>query len=337
MSSNMAIPAVNIGGNIVQPTPEGKIKVTTAKGKVKVLSQDQFVKQIKKNEQNIKDGKDFEIKKDNTGLKIAGLIAAAAAVAGGIVYRKDLAKLFKSAGEKVTEATSKLAEKVKGKGTNAKRYNDTLTAAEKNQLNLAKNHVDEFSNEAIEAAQKTRSAELAAMRADAESVFKNYDPDKALEYAAKKAEFTKMTSSAEKVAKAEADAMNTALKKAGLQNKAELDAVKLWADPKVKDVPENLPAYLKDKESCQRYLNSYEANYNKRLAELTKPETKPVPKAETPEVKAGSKKKTKKKTKKTTKKSEPKAETKPAATTEAKPKTESKAETKPEAKTEEKK
>ena len=203
MSSNMAIPAVNIGGNIVQPTPEGKIKVTTAKGKVKVLSQDQFVKQIKKNEQNIKDGKDFEIKKDNTTAKIIGLAAATAAVVTGVVYRKELAKLFKSAGEKVTEATTKLADKVKGKGTNAKRYNDTLTAAEKNQLNLAKNHVEEFSNEAIEAAQKTRSAELATMRADAEAVFKNYDPDKALEYAAKKAEFTKMTSTAEKVATTE--------------------------------------------------------------------------------------------------------------------------------------
>ena len=311
MSSNMAIPAVNIGGNIVQPTPEGKIKVTTAKGKVKVLSQDQFIKQIKKNEQNIKDGKDFEIKKDNKGLKITGLIAAAAAVVGAVVYRKDLAKLFKSAGEKVTEATTKLADKVKGKGTNAKRYNDTLTAAEKNQLNLAKNHVDEFSNEAIEAAQKTRSAELATMRADAESVFKNYDPDKALEYAAKKAEFTKMANAAE----IEADAIHTALKKAGIQNLDELKAIKLWADPKVKDVPENLPAYLKDRESCQRYLNAYEANYNKRLAELTK--------AETPEVKA----KPKKKTKQTTKKSETKTETKPEA----------KAETKPEAKTEEKK
>ena len=307
MSSNMAIPAVNIGGNIVQPTPEGKIKVTTAKGKVKVLSQDQFVKQIKKNEQNIKDGKDFEIKKDNTTAKIIGLAAATAAVVTGVVYRKELAKLFKSAGEKVTEATTKLADKVKGKGTNAKRYNDTLTAAEKNQLNLAKNHVEEFSNEAIEAAQKTRSAELATMRADAEAVFKNYDPDKALEYAAKKAEFTKMTSTAEKVANTELDAMNTALKKAGLQNKAELDAVKLYADPKVKDIPENLPAYLRDKESCQRYLNAYEANYNKRLAELTK--------AETPEVKA----KPKKKTKQTTKKSETKTETKTKAKAETNP------------------
>ena len=311
MSSNMAIPAVNIGGNIVQPTPEGKIKVTTAKGKVKVLSQDQFVKQIKKNEQNIKDGKDFEIKKDNTGLKITGLIAAAAAVVGAVVYRKDLAKLFKSAGEKVTETTTKLAEKVKGKDKNAKRYNDTLTAAEKNQLNLAKNHVEEFSNEAIEAAQKTRAAELAEMRVDAEAAFLNYDPDIALKYAKEKAKFTKMANAAE----IEADAIHTALKKAGIQNLDELKAIKLWADPKVKDVPENLPAYLKDRESCQRYLNAYEANYNKRLAELTK--------AETPEVKA----KPKKKTKQTTKKSETKTETKPEA----------KAETKPEAKTEEKK
>ncbi len=319
MSSNMAIPAVNIGGNIVQPTPEGKIKVTTAKGKVKVLSQDQFVKQIKKNEQNIKDGKDFEIKKDNKGLKITGLIAAAAAVVGAVVYRKDLAKLFKSAGEKVTEATTKLADKVKGKGTNAKRYNDTLTAAEKNQLNLAKNHVEEFSNEAIEAAQKTRSAELATMRADAEAVFKNYDPDKALEYAAKKAEFTKMTTVTEKMATKELDAMNTALKKAGLQNKAELDAVKLYADPKVKDIPEHLPAYLRDKESCQRYLNAYEANYNKRLLELNQEVKSTSTKAAAETAKTDAPKKSKKSNKKSnTAKSEakpeaPKAETKTEA------------------------
>lgn len=320
MSSNMAIPAVKIGGNIVQPTPEGKIKVTTAKGKVKVLSQDQFIKQIKKNEQNIQNGKDFEIKKENNGLKITGLIAAAAAVVGAVVYRKDLAKLFKSAGEKVTEATTKLADKVKGKGTNAKRYNDTLTAAEKNQLNLAKNHVEEFSNEAIDAAKKTRSAELAAMRADAESVFKNYDPDKALEYAAKKAEFTKMTTVAEKMATKELDAMNTALKKAGLQNKAELDAVKLYADPKVKDIPENLPAYLRDKESCQRYLNAYEANYNKRLLELNQEVKGTSTKAAAETAKTDAPKKSKKSNKKSAK-----SEAKPEA---------HKAETKPEVKNE---
>ena len=324
MSSNMAIPAVNIGGNIVQPTPEGKIKVTTAKGKVKVLSQDQFVKQIKKNEQNIKDGKDFEIKKDNTGLKITGLIAAAAAVVGAVVYRKDLAKLFKSAGEKVTETTTKLAEKVKGKDKNAKRYNDTLTAAEKNQLNLAKNHVEEFSNEAIEAAQKTRAAELAEMRVDAEAAFLNYDPDIALKYAKEKAKFTKMANAAE----VEADAIHTALKKAGIQNLDELKAIKLYADPKVKDIPENLPAYLRDKESCQRYLNAYEANYNKRLLELNqKVKDTSTKAAETAKTDAP------KKPKKSNKKSNTaKSEAKPEA-----PKAETKPEVKNETKTEAKK
>ena len=200
MSSNMAIPAVNIGGNIVQPTPEGKIKVTTAKAKVKVLSQDQFEKQIKKNAENIKAGKDFEIKKDNQALKVGGLLAGAAAIVAGVIYRKDLAKLFKKAGDQVSEAATKVVDKVKGSKTNAKRYNDTLTAAEKHELNLAKSKVNEFSNEAIQNAQKARNAELKAMKADAEAVFKNYDPDKALEYASKKKEFGKMTAEAEAAA-----------------------------------------------------------------------------------------------------------------------------------------
>lgn len=96
MSSNMAIQSANIGGNIVQPTPDGKFKVTTAKGKEKVLTEDQFVKQLKKNEENIKSGKDFEIKKGSSPIaKAVGFIAAAGAIVAAVVYRKNIANFFK--------------------------------------------------------------------------------------------------------------------------------------------------------------------------------------------------------------------------------------------------
>lgn len=295
MSSNMAIPVENIGGNIVQPTPEGKIQVTTAKGKVKVLSQDQFVKQIKKNEENINAGKDFEIKKDNTTAKVLGFAAAAAAIVAGVVYRKDLAKLFKSAGEKISDAASNVAEK------KTKRYTYGLTAAEKQQVQAAKAHVDEFSNEAIDAAKAARKTELAEMKKDAQAVFKDYDADKAL--------------------KDLKDAKLKALKANGIKNEAEFEAIKLYAKPETKEIPEKLPAWARDKETCQRYAYSVDQSIAKAKHEafeqsIAKAEAKP-------------------KTKKAPAKTETsKTETKQ----EAKPKTEtSKTEAKPKAKTEDKK
>lgn len=290
----MAIPAVNIGGNIVQPTPEGKIQVTTAKGKVKVLSQDQFVKQIKKNEENIKAGKDFEIKKDNTTAKVLGFAAAAAAIVAGVVYRKDLAKLFKSAGEKIS-----------GKKQKAKRYTYGLTAAEKQQVQAAKAHVDEFSNEAIDAAKAARKTELAEMKKDAQAVFKDYDADKAL--------------------KDLKDAKLKALKANGIKNEAEFEAIKLYAKPETKEIPEKLPAWARDKETCQRYAYSVDQSIAKAKHEafeqsISKAEAKP---------------KTKKAPAKTeTSKTETKQEAKPKAET---PKAETKQEAKPKAKTEDKK
>uniref|UniRef100_UPI004026EF28 hypothetical protein n=1 Tax=Candidatus Scatousia sp. TaxID=3085663 RepID=UPI004026EF28 len=328
MSSNMAIPAVNIGGNIVQPTPEGKIQVTTAKGKVKVLSQDQFVKQIKKNEENIKAGKDFEIKKDNPTAKVLGFAAAAAAIVAGVVYRKDLAKLFKSAGEKISDAASNVAEKLTGKKQKTKRYTYGLTAAEKQQVQAAKAHVNEFSNEAIDAAKAARKTELAEMKKDAQAVFKDYDADKALNDLK--------------------DAKLKALKANGIKNEAEFEAIKLYAKPETKEIPEKLPTWARDKETCQRYAYSVDQSIAKAKHEafeqsIAKAEAKPkAPKAKgkntpakTETTKAEAKPKTKKAPAKTeTSKTETKQEAKPKAET---PKAETKQEAKPKAKTEDKK
>ena len=90
-----SIPSDNIGGNIVSPTADGKVKVQTAKGKTRVLTQDQFEKSILKNAENIKAGKDFEIKKSNTTAKILGLVVAAATITAGIIFRKDIGKFIK--------------------------------------------------------------------------------------------------------------------------------------------------------------------------------------------------------------------------------------------------
>lgn len=305
MSSNMAIPVENIGGNIVQPTPEGKIKVKTAKGKVKVLTQDQFLKQIKKNEENINAGKDFEIKKDNTTAKVLGFAAAAAAIVAGVVYRKDLAKLFKSAGEKISDAASNVAEKLTGKKQKTKRYTYGLTAAEKQQVQAAKAHVDEFSNEAIDAAKAARKTELAEMKKDAQAVFKDYDADKAL--------------------KDLKDAKLKALKANGIKNEAEFEAIKLYAKPETKEIPEKLPAWARDKETCQRYAYSVDQSIAKAKHEAFEQSI----------AKAEAKPKTKKAPAKTeTSKTETKQEAKPKAET---PKAETKQEAKPKAKTEDKK
>lgn len=116
MADNMTIgPALSIGGNTVQMTQKGKVQVTNAQGKVKTLSQDQFKKQLIKNANNIETGKDFEFKKDNnkTAL-IAGGTIAAAAIATGIVYRKDITKYVKDF------SWNKLKKDVKGLFSGAK-------------------------------------------------------------------------------------------------------------------------------------------------------------------------------------------------------------------------
>lgn len=106
MTNNMTIgPALAIGGNKVEMTQKGKIKVTNQQGKVKTLSQDEFKKQLLKNADNIKAGKDFEFKKDNKNAKaavgVAGLLAAAYVGLSIAVGKKALTKAVPKAGEKL--------------------------------------------------------------------------------------------------------------------------------------------------------------------------------------------------------------------------------------------
>lgn len=97
MANNMTIgPAVIVGGNEVQATAKGKLQVTSPKGKVVTLSQDQFQKQTLKNIDKIKNGEEFEFKKDNKALKIAGAAAGVAAVTTGVIYRKEIMKYVKN-------------------------------------------------------------------------------------------------------------------------------------------------------------------------------------------------------------------------------------------------
>ena len=110
MADNMTIgPALSIGGNTVQMTQKGKVQVTNAQGKVKTLSQDQFKKQLIKNANNIETGKD-----NNKTALIAGGTIAAAAIATGIVYRKDITKYVKDF------SWNKLKKDVKGLFSGAK-------------------------------------------------------------------------------------------------------------------------------------------------------------------------------------------------------------------------
>lgn len=88
-------PAVMVGGNEVQVTTKGKIQVTNPKGKIVTLSQDQFQKQTLKNIDKLQNGEDFEYKKDHKALKIAGAAVGTAAVATGIIYRKQIGKYMK--------------------------------------------------------------------------------------------------------------------------------------------------------------------------------------------------------------------------------------------------
>lgn len=234
MSSNMAIPAANIGGNIVSPTPDGKIKVTTAKGKERVLTQDQFIKQIKKNEENIKAGKDFEIKKDNKTAKIVGLVAAAAAIVTGVVYRKEIGKWFSKTADKVKDM-------VKGSKKADKRYANI--SSEEVRKCRAERTLKEFGNDVIETNQKARTAELQTMKEDAIAAFKNYDDKAAL--------------------KAAKSSRTEALKAHGV-TEAEYKAIKAYADPNAA-VTAELPVWARDKETCQRYINAIEASTSKNL------------------------------------------------------------------------
>lgn len=169
--TNMTVgPSLAVGGNIVEMTTKGKIQVTNQQGKVKTLSQDEFKKQLVKNADKIENGEDFEFKSDNKGLKIAGVVATAAALTTAVIYRKeigkylkdfsfsklgkDIKKLFTSAKDKVAGWFGKSKKKVSNvfDGSKARQVgaegqrvaNETLNL--KNQINaqMGRNTVDEF-------------------------------------------------------------------------------------------------------------------------------------------------------------------------------------------------
>ena len=113
--TNMTVgPSLAVGGNIVEMTTKGKIQVTNQQGKVKTLSQDEFKKQLVKNADKIENGEDFEFKSDNKGLKIAGVVATAAALTTAVIYRKEIGKYLKDF------SFSKLGKDIKKLFTSAK-------------------------------------------------------------------------------------------------------------------------------------------------------------------------------------------------------------------------
>lgn len=269
MSSNMAIQSANIGGNIVQPTPDGKFKVTTAKGKEKVLTEDQFVKQLKKNEENIKSGKDFEIKKGASPIaKAVGFIAAAGAIVAAVVYRKNIANFFKKSGEAIKEAvTGKPKNKVKDLFID-KHYLSADTKQIKNST-----IAQMYSDDGIKAAEAARAKTLTSMKADAEAAFANYDGEAVIKglKEGKAAKDLGLTAHAAAPKDPKFQSLKDlpltphyqALKNSGIKSEAEYAAIKLYAKPETKVIPEKLPIWARDKETCTRYVNSVEASIAK--------------------------------------------------------------------------
>lgn len=113
--ANMTVgPSLAVGGNVVEMTTKGKIQVTNQQGKVKTLSQDEFKKQLVKNADKIENGEDFEFKSEHKGLKIAGVVATAAALTTAVIYRKEIGKYMKDF------SFSKLGKDIKKLFTSAK-------------------------------------------------------------------------------------------------------------------------------------------------------------------------------------------------------------------------
>lgn len=95
---NMTIGAsLAVGGNTVQMRKDGKIQVTNSNGKIKTLTQDEFKKNVVKNADKIKNGEDFEFKKDySKSLKIATAAVGTAIATTGIIYRKEIGKYLRN-------------------------------------------------------------------------------------------------------------------------------------------------------------------------------------------------------------------------------------------------
>ena len=63
MTSITIGPAIEIGGNVVEKTIDGKFQVTNHKGKIKTLSHDEFSRNMFKNADKLDSGEEFEFKK----------------------------------------------------------------------------------------------------------------------------------------------------------------------------------------------------------------------------------------------------------------------------------
>lgn len=119
---NMTIGAsLAVGGNTVQMRKDGKIQVTNSNGKIKTLTQDEFKKNVVKNADKIKNGEDFEFKKDySKSLKIATAAVGTAIATTGIIYRKEIGKYLRNFSFK------KLWQDIKGLFSKNKKNTSTI-------------------------------------------------------------------------------------------------------------------------------------------------------------------------------------------------------------------
>ena len=266
MADNMTIgPALAIGGNQVEMTPKGKIKVTNSQGKIKTLSQDEFKKQLIKNADKIEKGEDFEFKKDNKSLKAAGGVAALLSAAyvglsiavGKGTLTKSVAEAGKELGfmakvknvfvsigqsgvdlwKALTGKAAKIKDKVKDKLTGKSKELQEKRYATYSKEQAANDAHRYYANNFEGVSQADRDS----MISDSVRAFQDYDPVK----------FKK----------------SKVLKNSGLTEE-QYAAVKEYANSgknakltqKRKAV---LPHWIQDKESCQRYVNAIEAKFAK--------------------------------------------------------------------------
>ena len=266
MADNMTIgPALAIGGNQVEMTPKGKIKVTNSQGKIKTLSQDEFKKQLIKNADKIEKGEDFEFKKDNKSLKAAGGVAALLSAAyvglsiavGKGTLTKSVAEAGKELGfmakvknvfvsigqsgvdlwKALTGKAAKIKDKVKDKLTGKSKELQEKRYATYSKEQAANDAHRYYANnfEGVSQADRDR------MISDSVRAFQDYDPVKFLKQ--KEIEKAKLTVEEFDIISAYAHAPE------GVALTEEQMAI--------------LPSAFRDKEACQRFANMLEAKFAK--------------------------------------------------------------------------
>ena len=266
MADNMTIgPALAIGGNQVEMTPKGKIKVTNSQGKIKTLSQDEFKKQLIKNADKIEKGEDFEFKKDNKSLKAAGGVAALLSAAyvglsiavGKGTLTKSVAEAGKELGfmakvknvfvsigqsgvdlwKALTGKAAKIKDKVKDKLTGKSKELQEKRYATYSKEQAANDAHRYYANNFEGVSQADRDS----MISDSVRAFQDYDPVKFLKQ--KEIEKAKLTVEEFDIISAYAHAPE------GVALTEEQMAI--------------LPSAFRDKESCQRFANMLEAKFAK--------------------------------------------------------------------------